>query len=230
MRKRIKSNYAKEKLIRKRKAVDAQKMIFKGNVHILHNAGTGNKKKYPKRWIKKLHSVQSVLILLAAFGSYYYIDQTIVSFGCCLLFIVLMAVLYNLLRVYFFNGDFGEYWSDVVPGCCILYPFVLLHMLFFAVGNNCKEETYICPVTGTTRPYRFGEEKLAVDFHGKTTSIPYYYKKRKFKGDPKDYNARLGLKKVFPGYYIIETIQLIKRDENNAGDKGKQRGNTYRTY
>ena len=221
MRKRTKSNYAKEKLLRKRKTIDVQKLASKGDVYILHNAGIDNKKKYPKRWIKKLCRIQPLLILLAVLGSLYYIDQTIVSFGCCLLFIVLMAVLYNLLRVYFFNGDFGEYWSDVVPGCCILYPLVLLNMLFFTVGNNCKEEAYTCPVIGIIAPHKYAHERLAVDFHGKTTSIPYYYEKRKFKGNPKDYNVRLGLKKVFPGYYIIETIQLIKRDENNAGDKGK---------
>ena len=221
MRKRTKSNYAKEKLLRKRKTIDVQKLASKGDVYILQNAGIDNTKKYPKRGIKKLCRIQPRLILLAVLGSLYYIDQTIVSFGCCLLFIVLMAVLYNLLRVYFFNGDFGEYWSDVVPGCCILYPLVLLNMLFFTVGNNCKEEAYTCPVIGIIAPHKYAHERLAVDFHGKTTSIPYYYEKRKFKGNPKDYNVRLGLKKVFPGYYIIETIQLIKRDENNAGDKGK---------
>ncbi len=218
MKKRTRCNCAREKFQRRGKILDAQVSAPKGNVHILHNAGSG-KKRIGKSKIKKLLSIQPLLILFAAFGSYYFHDQTIVAFGWYLLFFVLMAILYNLLRIYFFNGDFGKYWSDVVPGCCFFYPFVLFNILFFAISENCKEETYTCPVTGTTTIFRHGQKHLVVDFHGTTYSIPYYYEKRKFKGTPKDYDAKLGMKKVFPGYYIIESIQLIKRDENNAEDR-----------
>lgn len=123
------------------------------------------------------------------------------------------AVLYIGIRLYFIVTDKED---NYVSFKASLYTMLLYYLIIFIVGYAHQTEIYNVPVIGETYMHR--TKVLQIKFHGSYNAIPYVFEKKSHKGKPEDYNVELFLKKAFDDYYIIESIQLIKRDEDNAGD------------
>ena len=207
MRLKTRINYKKEKLLRKKALLEAKDAAPKGNVYILRNADTGKKKKNYTRWWDKIHSYRWIIIILGGVYMYHFYFTTIMSQLYVLVFITLIVLILYGFKYLFSKRIMDEYGD------------MLLHGTGYLIGLGCNTETYTVPVDGTVRLGRFGSKYMTVKFNGNSCMIPYSYNPAKFKGDPKDYDATLKLKKVLPGYYLIESIRLQKRDGDDAEDE-----------
>ena len=216
LKKRI--NYKKEKLLRKKALLEAKDAAPKGNVYILRNADTGKKKKNYTRWWDKIHSYRWIIIILGGVYMYHFYFTTIMSQLYVLVFITLIVLILYGFKYLFSKRIMDEY-GDMLLIWSIILNFIFLHGTGYLIGLGCNTETYTVPVDGTVRLGRFGSKYMTVKFNGNSCMIPYSYNPAKFKGDPKDYDATLKLKKVLPGYYLIESIRLQKRDGDDAEDE-----------
>lgn len=211
MRLKTRINYKKEKLLRKKALLEAKDAAPKGNVYILRNADTGKKKKNYTRWWDKIHSYRWIIIILGGVYMYHFYFTTIMSQLYVLVFITLIVLILYGFKYLFSKRIMDEY-GDMLLIWSIILNFIFLHGTGYLIGLGCNTETYTVPVDGTVRLGRFGSKYMTVKFNGNSCMIPYSYNPAKFKGDPKDYDATLKLKKVLPGYYLIESIRLQKRD------------------
>ena len=218
MRLKTRINYKKEKLLRKKALLEAKDAAPKGNVYILRNADTGKKKKNYTRWWDKIHSYRWIIIILGGVYMYHFYFTTIMSQLYVLVFITLIVLILYGFKYLFSKRIMDEY-GDMLLIWSIILNFIFLHGTGYLIGLGCNTETYTVPVDGTVRLGRFGSKYMTVKFNGNSCMIPYSYNPAKFKGDPKDYDATLKLKKVLPGYYLIESIRLQKRDGDDAEDK-----------
>lgn len=218
MRLKTRINYKKEKLLRKKALLEAKDAAPKGNVYILRNADTGKKKKNYTRWWDKIHSYRWIIIILGGVYMYHFYFTTIMSQLYVLVFITLIVLILYGFKYLFSKRIMDEY-GDMLLIWSIILNFIFLHGTGYLIGLGCNTETYTVPVDGTVRLGRFGSKYMTVKFNGNSCMIPYSYNPAKFKGDPKDYDATLKLKKVLPGYYLIESIQLQKRDGDDAEDE-----------
>ncbi len=218
MRLKTRINYKKEKLLRKKALLEAKDAAPKGNVYILRNADTGKKKKNYTRWWDKIHSYRWIIIILGGVYMYYFYFTTIMSQLYVLVFITLIVLILYGFKYLFSKRIMDEY-GDMLLIWSIILNFIFLHGTGYLIGLGCNTETYTVPVDGTVRLGRFGSKYMTVKFNGNSCMIPYSYNPAKFKGDPKDYDATLKLKKVLPGYYLIESIRLQKRDGDDAEDE-----------
>ena len=218
MRLKTRINYKKEKLLRKKALLEAKDAAPKGNVYILRNADTGKKKKNYTRWWDKIHSYRWIIIILGGVYMYHFYFTTIMSQLYVLVFITL-TVLFLYGFKYLFSKRIMDEYGDMLLIWSIILNFIFLHGTGYLIGLGCNTETYTVPVDGTVRLGRFGSKYMTVKFNGNSCMIPYSYNPAKFKGDPKDYDATLKLKKVLPGYYLIESIRLQKRDGDDAEDE-----------
>ena len=218
MRLKTRINYKKEKLLRKKAILEAKDAAPKGNVYILRNADTGKKKKSYTRWWDKIHSYRWIIIILGGVYMYHFYFTTIMSQLYVLVFITLIVLILYGFKYLFSKRIMDEY-SDMLLIWSIILNFIFLHGTGYLIGLGCNTETYTVPVDGTVRLGRFGSKYMTVKFNGNSCMIPYSYNPAKFKGDPKDYDATLKLKKVLPGYYLIESIRLQKRDGDDAEDE-----------
>ena len=218
MRLKTRINYKKEKLLRKKALLEAKDAAPKGNVYILRNADTGKKKKNYTRWWDKIHSYRWIVIILGGVNMYHFYFTTIMSQLYVLVFITLIVLILYGFKYLFSKRIMDEY-GDMLLIWSIILNFIFLHGTGYLIGLGCNTETYTVPVDGTVRLGRFGSKYMTVKFNGNSCMIPYSYNPAKFKGDPKDYDATLKLKKVLPGYYLIESIRLQKRDGDDAEDE-----------
>ncbi len=218
MRLKTRINYKKEKLLRKKALLEAKDAAPKGNVYILRNADTGKKKKNYTRWWDKIHSYRWIIIILGGVYMYHFYFTTIMSQLYVLVFITLIVLILYGFKYLFSKRIMDEY-GDMLLIWSIILNFIFLHGTGYLIGLGCNTETYTVPVDGTVRLGRFGSKYMTVKFNGNSCMIPYSYNPAKFKGDPKDYDATLKLKKVLPGYYLIESIRLQKRDGDDAEDE-----------
>lgn len=218
MRLKTRINYKKEKLLRKKAILEAKDAAPKGNVYILRNADTGKKKKSYTRWWDKIHSYRWIIIILGGVYMYHFYFTTIMSQLYVLVFITLIVLILYGFKYLFSKRIMDEY-GDMLLIWSIILNFIFLHGTGYLIGLGCNTETYTVPVDGTVRLGRFGSKYMTVKFNGNSCMIPYSYNPAKFKGDPKDYDATLKLKKVLPGYYLIESIRLQKRDGDDAEDE-----------
>lgn len=218
MRLKTRINYKKEKLLRKKALLEAKDAAPKGNVYILRNADTGKKKKNYTRWWDKIHSYRWIIIILGGVYMYHFYFTTIMSQLYVLVFITLIVLILYGFKYLFSKRIMDEY-GDMLLIWSIILNFIFLHGTGYLIGLGCNTETYTVPVDGTVRLGRFGSKYMTVKFNGNSCMIPYSYNPAKFKGDPKDYDATLKLKKVLPGYYLIESILLQKRDGDDAEDE-----------
>ena len=218
MRLKTRINYKKEKLLRKKVLLEAKDAAPKGNVYILRNADTGKKKKNYTRWWDKIHSYRWIIIILGGVYMYHFYFTTIMSQLYVLVFITLIVLILYGFKYLFSKRIMDEY-GDMLLIWSIILNFIFLHGTGYLIGLGCNTETYTVPVDGTVRLGRFGSKYMTVKFNGNSCMIPYSYNPAKFKGDPKDYDATLKLKKVLPGYYLIESIRLQKRDGDDAEDE-----------
>lgn len=218
MRLKTRINYKKEKLLRKKALLEAKDAAPKGNVYILRNADTGKKKKNYTRWWDKIHSYRWIIIILGGVYMYHFYFTTIMSQLYVLVFITLIVLILYGFKYLFSKRIMDEY-GDMLLIWSIILNFIFLHGTGYLIGLVCNTETYTVPVDGTVRLGRFGSKYMTVKFNGNSCMIPYSYNPAKFKGDPKDYDATLKLKKVLPGYYLIESIRLQKRDGDDAEDE-----------
>ena len=218
MRLKTRINYKKEKLLRKKALLEAKDATPKGNVYILRNADTGKKKKNYTRWWDKIHSYRWIIIILGGVYMYHFYFTTIMSQLYVLVFITLIVLILYGFKYLFSKRIMDEY-GDMLLIWSIILNFIFLHGTGYLIGLGCNTETYTVPVDGTVRLGRFGSKYMTVKFNGNSCMIPYSYNPAKFKGDPKDYDATLKLKKVLPGYYLIESIRLQKRDGDDAEDE-----------
>ena len=218
MRLKTRINYKKEKLLRKKALLEAKDVAPKGNVYILRNADTGKKKKNYTRWWDKIHSYRWIIIILGGVYMYHFYFTTIMSQLYVLVFITLIVLILYGFKYLFSKRVMDEY-GDMLLIWSIILNFIFLHGTGYLIGLGCNTETYTVPVDGTVRLGRFGSKYMTVKFNGNSCMIPYSYNPAKFKGDPKDYDATLKLKKVLPGYYLIESIRLQKRDGDDAEDE-----------
>ncbi len=218
MRLKTRINYKKEKLLRKKALLEAKDAAPKGNVYILRNADTGKKKKNYTRWWDKIHSYRWIIIILGGVYMYHFYFTTIMSQLYVLVFITLIVLILYGFKYLFSKRIMDEY-GDMLLIWSIILNFIFLHGTGYLIGLGCNTETYTVPVDGTVRLGRFGSKYMTVKFNGNSCMIPYSYNPAKFKGAPKDYDATLKLKKVLPGYYLIESIRLQKRDGDDAEDE-----------
>ena len=218
MRLKTRINYKKEKLLRKKAILEAKDAAPKGNVYILRNADTGKKKKSYTRWWDKIYSYRWIICILGGVYMYHFYRTTISSQLYVLVFITL-TVLFLYGFKYLFSKRIMDEYGDMLLRWSIILNFIFLHGTGYLIGLGCNTETYTVPVDGTVRLGRFGSKYMTVKFNGNSCMIPYSYNPAKFKGDPKDYDATLKLKKVLPGYYLIESIRLQKRDGDDAEDE-----------
>lgn len=218
MRLKTRINYKKEKLLRKKAILEAKDAAPKGNVYILRNADTGKKKKSYTRWWDKIYSYRWIICILGGVYMYHFYRTTISSQLYVLVFITL-TVLFLYGFKYLFSKRIMDEYGDMLLIWSIILNFIFLHGTGYLIGLGCNTETYTVPVDGTVRLGRFGSKYMTVKFNGNSCMIPYSYNPAKFKGDPKDYDATLKLKKVLPGYYLIESIRLQKRDGDDAEDE-----------
>ncbi len=218
MRLKTRINYKKEKLLRKKALLEAKDAAPKGNVYILRNADTGKKKKNYTRWWDKIHSYRWIIIILGGVYMYHFYFTTIMSQLYVLVFITLIVLILYGFKYLFSKRIMDEY-GDMLLIWSIILNFIFLHGTGYLIGLGCNTETYTVPVDGTVRLGRFGSKYMTVKFNGNSCMIPYSYNPAKFKGDPKDYDATLKLKKVLPGYYLIESIRLQKQDGDDAEDE-----------
>ncbi len=218
MRLKTRINYKKEKLLRKKALLEAKDAAPKGNVYILRNADTGKKKKNYTRWWDKIHSYRWIIIILGGVYMYHFYFTTIMSQLYVLVFITLIVLILYGFKYLFSKRIMDEY-GDMLLIWSIILNFIFLHGTEYLIGLGCNTETYTVPVDGTVRLGRFGSKYMTVKFNGNSCMIPYSYNPAKFKGAPKDYDATLKLKKVLPGYYLIESIRLQKRDGDDAEDE-----------
>ena len=218
MRLKTRINYKKEKLLRKKALLEAKDAAPKGNVYILRNADTGKKKKNYTRWWDKIHSYRWIIIILGGVYMYHFYFTTIMSQLYVLVFITLIVLILYGFKYLVSKRIMDEY-GDMLLIWSIILNFIFLHGTGYLIGLGCNTETYTVPVDGTVRLGRFGSKYMTVKFNGNSCMIPYSYNPAKFKGDPKDYDATLKLKKVLPGYYLIESIRLQKRDGDDAEDE-----------
>lgn len=218
MRLKTRINYKKEKLLRKKAILEAKDAAPKGNVYILRNADTGKKKKSYTRWWDKIHSYRWIIIILGGVYMYHFYFTTIMSQLYVLVFITLIVLILYGFKYLFSKRIMDEY-GDMLLIWSIILNFIFLHGTGYLIGLGCNTETYTVPVDGTVRLGRFDSKYMTVKFNGNSCMIPYSYNPAKFKGDPKDYDATLKLKKVLPGYYLIESIRLQKRDGDDAEDE-----------
>ena len=202
MRLKTRINYKKEKLLRKKALLEAKDATPKGNVYILRNADTGKKKKNYTRWWDKIHSYRWIIIILGGVYMYHFYFTTIMSQLYVLVFITLIVLILYGFKYLFSKRIMDEY-GDMLLIWSIILNFIFLHGTGYLIGLGCNTETYTVPVDGTVRLGRFGSKYMTVKFNGNSCMIPYSYNPAKFKGDPKDYDATLKLKKVLPGYYLI---------------------------
>ena len=200
MRLKTRINYKKEKLLRKKALLEAKDAAPKGNVYILRNADTGKKKKNYPRWWDKIHSYRWIIIILGGVYMYHFYFTTIMSQLYVLVFITLIVLILYGFKYLFSKRIMDEY-GDMLLIWSIILNFIFLHGTGYLIGLGCNTETYTVPVDGTVRLGRFGSKYMTVKFNGNSCMIPYSYNPAKFKGDPKDYDATLKLKKVLPGYY-----------------------------
>lgn len=149
---------------------------------------------------------------------YHFYFTTIMSQLYVLVFITLIVLILYGFKYLFSKRIMDEY-GDMLLIWSIILNFIFLHGTGYLIGLGCNTETYTVPVDGTVRLGRFGSKYMTVKFNGNSCMIPYSYNPAKFKGDPKDYDATLKLKKVLPGYYLIESIRLQKRDGDDAEDE-----------
>ena len=218
MRLKTRTNYKKEKLLRKKAILEAKDAAPKGNVYILRNADTGKKKKSYTRWWDKIYSYRWIICILGGVYMYHFYRTTISSQLYVLVFITLIVLILYGFKYLFSKRIMDEY-GDMLLIWSIILNFIFLHGTGYLIGLGCNTETYTVPVDGTVRLGRFGSKYMTVKFNGNSCMIPYSYNPAKFKGDPKDYDATLKLKKVLPGYYLIESIRLQKRDGDDAEDE-----------
>ena len=217
MRLKTRTNYKKEKLLRKKALLEAKDAAPKGNVYILRNADTGKKKKNYTRWWDKIHSYRWIIIILGGVYMYHFYFTTIMSQLYVLVFITLIVLILYGFKYLFSKRIMDEY-GDMLLIWSIILNFIFLHGTGYLIGLGCNTETYTVPVDGTVRLGRFGSKYMTVKFNGNSCMIPYSYNPAKFKGDPKDYDATLKLKKVLPDFYLIESVKLKKRDGDDAED------------
>ena len=217
MRLKTRINYKKEKLLRKKAILEAKDAAPKGNVYILRNADTGKKKKNYTRWWDKIHSYRWIIIILGGVYMYHFYFTTIMSQLYVLVFITLIVLILYGFKYLFSKRIMDEY-GDMLLIWSIILNFIFLHGTGYLIGLGCNTETYTVPVDGTVRLGRFGSKYMTVKFNGNSCMIPYSYNPAKFKGDPKDYDATLKLKKVLPDFYLIESVKLKKRDGDDAED------------
>lgn len=218
MRLKTRINYKKEKLLRKKAILEAKDAAPKGNVYILRNADTGKKKKSYTRWWDKIYSYRWIICILGGVYMYHFYRTTISSQLYVLVFITLIVLILYGFK-YLFSKRIKDEYGDMLLIWSIILNFIFLHGTGYLIGLGCNTETYTVPVDGTVRLGRFGSKYMTVKFNGNSCMIPYSYNPAKFKGDPKDYDATLKLKKVLPGYYLIESIRLQKRDGDDAEDE-----------
>lgn len=217
MRLKTRINYKKEKLLRKKAILEAKDAAPKGNVYILRNADTGKKKKSYTRWWDKIYSYRWIICILGGVYMYHFYRTTISSQLYVLVFITLIVLILYGFKYLFSKRIMDEY-SDMLLIWSIILNFIFLHGTGYLIGLGCNTETYTVPVDGTVRLGRFGSKYMTVKFNGNSCMIPYSYNPAKFKGDPKDYDATLKLKKVLPDFYLIESVKLKKRDGDDAED------------
>ena len=72
MRLKTRTNYKKEKLLRKKAILEAKDAAPKGNVYILRNADTGKKKKSYTRWWDKIYSYRWIICILGGVYMYHF--------------------------------------------------------------------------------------------------------------------------------------------------------------
>ena len=221
MRLKTRTNYKKEKLLRKKAILEAKDAAPKGNVYILRNADTGKKKKSYTRWWDKIYSYRWIICILGGVYMYHFYFTTIMSQLYVLVFITLIVLILYGFKYLFSKRIMDEY-GDMLLIWSIILNFIFLHGTGYLIGLGCNTETYTVPVDGIdcfrTRYGGSGPENLTVKFNGSSCVIPYSYDPAKFKGDPKDYDATLKLKKVLPDFYLIESVKLKKRDGDDAED------------
>ena len=217
MRLKTRINYKKEKLLRKKAILEAKDAAPKGNVYILRNADTGKKKKSYTRWWDKIYSYRWIICILGGVYMYHFYRTTISSQLYVLVFITLIVLILYGFKYLFSKRIMDEY-GDMLLIWSIILNFIFLHGTGYLIGLGCNTETYTVPVDGTVRLGRFGSKYMTVKFNGNSCMIPYSYNPAKFKGDPKDYDATLKLKKVLPDFYLIESVKLKKRDGDDAED------------
>ena len=217
MRLKTRINYKKEKLLRKKAILEAKDAAPKGNVYILRNADTGKKKKSYTRWWDKIYSYRWIICILGGVYMYHFYRTTISSQLYVLAFITLIVLILYGFK-YLFSKRIKDEYGDMLLIWSIILNFIFLHGTGYLIGLGCNTETYTVPVDGTVRLGRFGSKYMTVKFNGNSCMIPYSYNPAKFKGDPKDYDATLKLKKVLPDFYLIESVKLKKRDGDDAED------------
>ena len=217
MRLKTRINYKKEKLLRKKAILEAKDAAPKGNVYILRNADTGKKKKSYTRWWDKIYSYRWIICILGGVYMYHFYRTTISSQLYVLVFITLIVLILYGFK-YLFSKRIKDEYGDMLLIWSIILNFIFLHGTGYLIGLGCNTETYTVPVDGTVRLGRFGSKYMTVKFNGNSCMIPYSYNPAKFKGDPKDYDATLKLKKVLPDFYLIESVKLKKRDGDDAED------------
>ena len=163
-----------------------------------------------------------IIILLGLVYLYHFYKTTFFD-GLYILVLITLTILIFYGFKYFFSKRIMDEYGDMVLVWSIILCFIFLHGTGYLIGLGCNTETYTVPVDGTDCfRGRYGgtmSENLTVKFNGKSRVIPYSYDPAKFKGDPKDYDATLKLKKVLPAYYLIESVQLKKRDGDDAEDE-----------